>query len=56
MTQREQLLENIKFCRKKYGRNSKEVYKAIYKVVCSFPLYNGHKEDWLHKNGRLLTH
>lgn len=50
MTQREKYLENIKLCRKKYGRNSKEVYQSIYKTVKMFPLYKGHLEDWLHKN------
>jgi hypothetical protein len=50
MTQREQLLENIKVCRKKHGKNSKETLKAIYKTVKMFPLYKGHLEDWLSNN------
>lgn len=48
------LLETLRAKRKKYGKDSKEVKKAIYNIVRRFPLYDGYEEDWLRKNGHSL--
>lgn len=44
------LLINLRNKRKKYGKNSKEVYKAIYNLTKYFPYYPGYSESWLNRN------
>lgn len=45
------LLETLRAKRKKHGKNSKEVMKAIYNIVKRYPYYEGYEEDWIRKNG-----
>ena len=47
---KKKLLEILREKRKKYGKDSKEVYKAIYNIVKAFPYYKGYEEDWLRNN------
>lgn len=48
--EKKQLLETLRSKRKKYGKNSKEVTKAIYNIVRRYPYYDGYEQDWLRKN------
>jgi len=48
------LIENIRNCRKKFGKTAKETYKAIYKLVKEYPYYPNYEQDWLAKNGHNL--
>lgn len=44
------LLEALKEKRKKYGKDSKQVRRAIYNIVKKYPYYDGYEEYWLRHN------
>jgi len=54
LTKKDDLLKNLRECRKKFGREHVRTYKAIYRLVKEFPYYDGYEESWLQKNGSSL--
>lgn len=44
------LLDKLRYCRKKYGKDSKETMKAIFNLTKFFPYYDGYHEHWVRNN------
>lgn len=47
---KKELLEKVRYNRKRYGKNAKETLKSIYLLVKHFPYYDGYEQKWLSNN------